>query len=51
MFRVRLVDGRVVRAGLAAGVRHAVVRLIEGYRVELKLSPYDAHRGQITRKL
>ncbi len=48
MFRVRLDDGRRVRAGVAPALRHAVVRLISGTRVSLKLSELDPNRGQIT---
>jgi translation initiation factor IF-1 len=48
MFRVRLDDGRRVRAGVAPALRHAVVRLISGTRVSVKLSELDPNRGQIT---
>jgi translation initiation factor IF-1 len=51
MCRVRLHDGRLVRAGLSAASRRGIVRLIAGCQVEVKLSPYDPSRGQITRKL
>ena len=51
MFRVRLDDGRSVRAGAASELRHAVVRLIAGDRVGVRLSSYDPSRGQITKKL
>jgi translation initiation factor IF-1 len=51
MFRVRLADGRKIRAGLASAARHAVVRLIKGCSVEVKLSAFDPNRGQITKQL
>jgi translation initiation factor IF-1 len=51
MFRVRLDDGRKVRAGVAPALRHAVVRLISGTRVSVKLSELDPNRGQITEKI
>ena len=51
MYQVRLDDGRRVRVGLTGPSRHAVVRLIEGHAVEVRLSPHDPSRGQIVRKL
>src|SRR5689334_2366896 len=51
MFSVRLDDGRKVRAGVAPALRHAVVRLISGTRVSVKLSELDPNRGQITEKI
>jgi translation initiation factor IF-1 len=50
MYLVALVDGRSVRAGLAAAARHSVVRLIKGDRVQVQLSSADPGRGQITSK-
>jgi translation initiation factor IF-1 len=47
LFLVRLDDGRKVRAGVAPALRHAVVRLIGGTRVSVKLSELDPNRGQI----
>jgi translation initiation factor IF-1 len=51
MYRVRLAGGQMVRAGLTPASRHATVRFIAGSRVEVRLSPHDPSRGQITRKL
>jgi translation initiation factor IF-1 len=51
MFRVRLDDGRAVRASLAPGLRHGIVRLINGCQVIVELSAHDPGRGQITEKL
>ncbi|MEB2321719.1 MAG: translation initiation factor IF-1 [Sorangiineae bacterium] len=51
MFRVRLADGRSIRAGIASPLRHVVVRLIAGSKVTVKLSPHDPNRGQIVKKL
>ena len=50
MYWVRLEGGARVRAGVSSGARHAIVRLIAGDQVELKLSPYDPSRGQIVAK-
>ena len=51
LFRVTLEDGRTVRVGIAPSLRHAVVRLIAGSQVAVKLSKLDPGRGQITKKL
>jgi translation initiation factor IF-1 len=51
LFRVTLEDGRSVRAGIAPSLRHALVRLISGSKVTVKLSTLDPGRGQIIKKL
>lgn len=51
LFRVTLEDGRTVRAGIAPSLRHAIVRLIAGSQVVVKLSKLDPSRGQIIKKL
>jgi translation initiation factor IF-1 len=50
MFRIRLEDGRIVRAGLSASSRHGIVRLIQGDRVRVRVSPVDPSRAQILKK-
>jgi translation initiation factor IF-1 len=47
MFRVRLDDGREVRASLGSSLRHAIVRLIAGTPVLVALTPHDPHRARI----
>lgn len=51
MFRVRLDDGKTVRASSAPSARHSTVRLIAGCRVKVKLTSHDPGRAQITKKL
>lgn len=51
MYLVNLDDGRSIRAGVDSTARHAIVRLIVGDRVSLRLSASDPSRGQITTKL
>jgi translation initiation factor IF-1 len=51
MYRVRLNDGRAVRAALSPAMRHATVRLIGGSRVKVELSSRDPGRGRITQEL
>lgn len=51
MYRVRLVEGRVIRAGLDVKSKGGIVKLIAGDRVAIRLSERDPSRGQIIRKL
>ena len=51
LFRVRLNDGRTVKASLAPAARHAVVRLIGGARVMVEISSRDGGRGRIVKHL
>lgn len=51
MYRVRLNDGRTLRAGIDATSRHGIVRLLEGDQVLVRLYRNDPTRGQITKKL
>jgi translation initiation factor IF-1 len=50
MFRVRLEDGRSVRAAITTSARHGIVRLIEGDKVLVRVYPSDPTRAQITKK-
>jgi translation initiation factor IF-1 len=50
MYRVRLDDGRTLRAGVDAKARHGIVRLLQGDRVLVRLLKNDPTRGQITKK-
>ncbi|MBN1606778.1 MAG: hypothetical protein JW940_09095 [Polyangiaceae bacterium] len=50
MYLVRLQDGGRVRAGAAPSLRHAVVRLIAGDQVVVRLSSHDPSRGHIIKK-
>ncbi len=50
MYRVRLEDGRTVRAAVTAQARHGIVRLIEGDKVLVRVYPSDPTRAQITKK-
>ena len=51
MYRVRLDDGKTVRAGVSPSLRHSVVRLIAGSRVAVKLTSHDPNRGQIVKQM
>ena len=51
LFRVRLDDGRPVRATLSTQAKRVLVKVLPGDRVELTLSPYDPTRGRIIDRL
>ncbi|MBI1873885.1 MAG: translation initiation factor IF-1 [Acidobacteria bacterium] len=51
LYRVELDDRQRVVAHAGGGTRRNFVRLIVGDRVQLTLSPRDAGRGRITRRL
>ena len=50
MYRVRLEDGRTVRAAVEARARHGIVRLIQGDEVLVRVYPSDPTRARITKK-
>jgi len=50
-YRVLLTDRRSVLAHVAGAGTKNFVRLREGDRVEVKISPHDPTRGRITRLL
>lgn len=48
MFRVQLDNGHVVLAHISGKMRMNFIRILEGDRVKVELSPYDLSRGRIT---
>jgi translation initiation factor IF-1 len=48
MFRVDLVNGHRLLATTAGKMRKFRIRIIEGDRVTVEVSPYDLTRGRIT---
>ncbi|MGD8866958.1 MAG: translation initiation factor IF-1 [Gemmatimonadales bacterium] len=48
MFRVQLENGHEVLATLAGKMRKFYIRVVEGDRVTVEMSPYDLERGRIT---
>ena len=48
MFRVDLVNGHRLLATTAGKMRKFRIRIIEGDRVTVEVSPYDLSRGRIT---
>jgi len=51
LFRVKLDTGQTVLAHLAGRMRVHFIRVLEGDRVVVALSPYDLTRGRIIRRL
>lgn len=50
LYSLRLEDGSLVTAHIAAAMRLHCVRLLEGERVVVELSPFDPGRGRIVRR-
>ncbi len=48
MFRVELSNGHKVLAHISGRMRKHFIRILEGDRVSVELSPYDLTRGRIT---
>ena len=52
MFRVELDDtGMEILCSISGKMRMYNIRIIEGDRVELEMSPYDLSRGRISKRL
>ncbi len=47
-FRVGLENGHEVLAYLSGKMRQNYIRVLEGDRVKVELSPYDLTRGRVT---
>ena len=47
-FRVHLVNGHDVLATMAGKMRRFRIRVLQGDRVSVEVSPYDLSRGRIT---
>ncbi len=47
-FRVRLQNGHLVHAHISGKLRQNYIKILQGDRVTLELSPYDLERGRIT---
>lgn len=50
-FNVVLERGDVVKVKLAGKMRQTKIRVVQGDKVEVSFSPYDATNGLITRRL
>ena len=47
-FRVKLENGHEVLAYLSGKMRQNYIRVLEGDRVKVEMSPYDLTRGRVT---
>lgn len=47
LYRVRLDDGRKIRATLSTRAKRVLVKVLPGDRVLVELSPFDPSRGRI----
>jgi translation initiation factor IF-1 len=50
MFRVELVDGRLILATLRGKMRRGYIRVFPGDRVKVEMTKYDEERGRIVYK-
>lgn len=51
MFKVKLETGNEILAHLAGKLRINYIRIVEGDRVIVEMSPYDLTKGRIIRRL
>lgn len=51
VFRVELQTGNRILAHLAGKMRLRYIKIVQGDRVMVELSPYDLTRGRITQRL
>ncbi len=51
MFRVEIANGHKILATLSGRMRRAYIRVTNGDKVLVDISPYDLNRGRITRRL
>lgn len=50
MFRIKLVDGRIILATLKGRMRKRFIRIFPGDRVKVEMTQYDEDRGRIVFK-
>ena len=50
MFRVELLDKRLILTTLTGKMRRNYVRIFPGDRVKVEMTPYDEQRGRIIHK-
>ena len=48
MFKVELENGHIVLAHVSGKIRTPYIRILQGDKVTVELSPYDLTRGRIT---
>ena len=48
MFRVKLENGHVVTCHISGRMRKNYIRILDGDKVRVELTPYDLSKGRIT---
>ena len=47
-FKVRLSNGHVITASISGRLRMTYIKILEGDKVKIEMSPYDLTKGRIT---
>ena len=50
-FKVKLKSGAVILGYISGKMRQNEIRILDGDKVELEVSPYDLTKGRITRRM
>jgi translation initiation factor IF-1 len=50
-FKVQLKSGQTVLGYISGKMRQNEIRILDGDKVEMELSPYDLTKGRITRRM
>jgi translation initiation factor IF-1 len=48
MFRVKLDNGHIILCHMSGKMRKNYIRILEGDRVKVEMTPYDLTKGRIT---
>ena len=48
MFRVELENGHIITAHISGKMRMHYIKILQGDKVKLEMSPYDLTKGRIT---
>ena len=51
MFRVKLENGHEILAHISGKIRKNFIRILQGDRVKVEMTPYDLTKGRITFRL
>ena len=51
VFRVKLANGHVVTCTISGKMRMYHIRILEGDKVKIEMSPYDLNKGRITYRM
>jgi len=50
-FKVKLANGHIVTCTISGKIRMHHIRILEGDRVKIEMSPYDINKGRITYRM